>query len=229
MKTSAIWLSQILLVLVVGCGMVSACAAPSEPGAPAAKTPALAPTGPAVTAPGMPSDTAIPGATPASVRPATATIPGTIAIAAAAAPTGVAEAALAAETVPFEVLAQGEPLVGQGRQPITLALRGDDPDRVVPDDLPDEAKEALQRALARPDSALYLVVYAGVQPSSGYRVHIDSITTRVEAGREELVVTYSLEEPGPDQGAATVLTYPFIIARVRGSDVGAEDVLFEGP
>lgn len=229
MKTSAIWLSQILLVLVVGCVVVSACAAPSEPGTPAAKTPALAPTELAATAPEMPSDTALPGATPASVSPATATVSGTIAVAAAAAPTGVGEATLAVGTVPFEVLAEGEPFVGQGRQPITLALRGDDPDRAVPDDLPDEAREALQRALARPDAALYLVVYAGVKPSSGYRVHIDSITTRDEAGREKLVVNYSLEEPRPDQGGATVLTYPFVIARVPGIDVGTEDVLFEGP
>lgn len=130
-------------------------------------------------------------------------------------------------TVPFEVITEGAPFVGKGHAPILLAIRGDDPKRVVPDDLPQMAKEALQKALAQPAPDLYIVVYAGVRSSSGYQMRINSITIRREAARDWLVVNYSEVKPPVGQGGATVLTHPFVIMRVSNSNVRASDVVFE--
>jgi hypothetical protein len=130
--------------------------------------------------------------------------------------------------VPFEIVAEGAPFVGDDTgRPIMLAIEGSDPDPEIPKGLPDEAQETLRTALAKSDSGLYIVVYTGVRPSSGYAVHIDSIALRRVAGRDQLAVNFREEEPSPGVGAATVLTHPYVIARVIDSPVGAADVVFE--
>ncbi len=74
---------------------------------------------------------------------------------------------------------------------------------------------------------MYVVVYAGKQPSGGFSVTIDSIAAS-QAGDDSLVVTYSLISPDPRLGGTTVLTYPYVVARVRDSNVAADDVQFKG-
>jgi hypothetical protein len=130
-------------------------------------------------------------------------------------------------TMPFEVIAEGAPFVGKGRAPILLAIRGDDPKRVVPDELPQTAKEALQKVLAQPTPDLYIVVYTGIRSSSGYQIRVNSITVRRETERDWLVVNYSEVKPSVGQGGATVLTHPFVIVRVRNTHIRASDVMFE--
>lgn len=129
--------------------------------------------------------------------------------------------------VPFEVIAEGAPFVGKGRAPILLAIRGDDPKRAVPDDLPQTAKDALQKVLAQPTPDLYIVVYTGIRSSSGYQIRVNSLTVRREAERDWLVVNYSEVKPSVGQGGATVLTHPFVIVRVSNTNIRASDVVFE--
>lgn len=144
------------------------------------------------------------------------------------APVGSPTISTVSRTVPFEVIAEGAPFVGKGRAPILLAIRGDDPKRTVPDDLPQMAKETLQKALAQPTPDLYIVVYTGIRSSSGYQIRVNSLTVRREAGRDWLVVNYSEVKPSVGQGGATVLTHPFIIVRVSNTNIRASDVVFEG-
>ncbi len=139
----------------------------------------------------------------------------------------ISEATPAAQIAPaeidFEVIAAGAPPVGQGSEPLTLAVRGDDTTRAVPASLPDEARSAFEALLADADPSLYLVIYGGVQPSSGYAVVIESIT-RVE-GR--VTVTYRVTGPGPDEGAATVMTHPYVIIRLTEATFAPDAVVFE--
>jgi hypothetical protein len=161
---------------------------------------------------------ATPGAPQAGVAPGTPIVK----------PTQLLDAQNLASGAPFEIVAEGAPFVGDDTgRPIRVAIEGSDPDSEIPEGLPDEAQEALRTALAKSDSGLYIVVYTGVRPSSGYAVHIDSIALRQVAGRDQLVVNFSEEAPSPSVGAAAVLTHPYVIARVTGSPVGTADVVFE--
>jgi hypothetical protein len=148
--------------------------------------------------------------------------------------TGCATATLPAQTplatqpgqsgnIPFEIVAQGAPANGNGETLSTRAIRGDDSNKSVPSDLPEEGKTALQNTFAIPDSSLYIIINGGRQPSAGYSVRINSITMR----GNQLVVNYTLDGPKPGQVAATVLTYPFIIARVRNVSMPVNAVVFE--
>jgi hypothetical protein len=125
--------------------------------------------------------------------------------------------------IPFEIVAEGAPFVGNGQAPSAYAIRGDDPNRNVPNDLPDDGKLALKNSLSTSDASLYLVIYGGRQPSGGYAVRINSVTMR----GNQLVVNYTLDKPKPGQGAATVLTHPYAIARVRNVSLPANAVVFE--
>lgn len=128
-----------------------------------------------------------------------------------------------AGTIAFEIVAQGAPFVSTGETLSMRAIRGDDPNKSVPNDLPEEGKAALQSAFAASDSSLYIIINGGRQPSGGYSVHINSIT--INGSR--LVVNYVVQGPKPGEGAATVLTYPFVIARVKNVSVPASAVVFE--
>lgn len=126
--------------------------------------------------------------------------------------------------IDFEIVAQGDPMVGKDSGPVTVALRGDAPLRTVPEALPDEARAALEKLLSQPEAAsLFLVIYGGVQPSSGYKVSIESITRN----EGQLTVAYSVIGPGPNEGAATVMTYPYIIVRLADTTTDPDKVIFE--
>ena len=125
--------------------------------------------------------------------------------------------------VPFELVAEGEMGSGRGRAPIMLAIRGDDPNRTVPDSLPDKAKETLREILAKPDPSLYVVVYAGLRGGTGHRLRINSMGLRRGIWGEQLVIKYSMDEPRPED----VLTHPFVIAHVSKTTIRAVDVVFE--
>lgn len=105
-----------------------------------------------------------------------------------------------------------------------VALRAGSP---VPALLPDEAREALTKAVSVQDDALYLVVYVGRQPSSGYGVRIVTVAYRVEGGAGRLAVTYLIDRPDPNKGGASVITHPYVIARVRGVTVDPAAVTFQ--
>ena len=136
--------------------------------------------------------------------------------------------ACAYNPLPFEIMAGGEPTIGKGQTPILLAIRGDDPDRAVPDGLPDIAKEALRRVFAKPDPSLYIIIYDGWKATSGYQVRINSIAIRREIWNERLVVNYSVDKPDVSKkSVAEVFTYPFVIARVSNTSMRAADVIFE--
>ncbi|MBI5033615.1 MAG: protease complex subunit PrcB family protein [Chloroflexi bacterium] len=126
-------------------------------------------------------------------------------------------------SIPFEVVAQGAPFVSNSETLSMRAIRGDDPNKSVPNDLPEEAKIALRNAFATPDPSLYIVINGGGQPSGGYSVRINSMTMN----GSRLVVNYTVQGPKPGEGAATVLTYPFVIARVKNTSVPASAVVFE--
>lgn len=125
--------------------------------------------------------------------------------------------------VDFEIVAQGDPPVGSGSEPLTLAWRGDAPLRAVPETLPDEARTAMKEVLDQADASLYLLIYGGVQPSSGYTVTIENITRN----DGQLTVVYSVSGPGPNEGAATVMTHPYIIVRLADATTDPDQVVFE--
>ncbi len=129
--------------------------------------------------------------------------------------------------IPFEIVAQGSAFVGEGKASVTQALRGDTQlQRAMSANLPDEAQAALKAAFTHPDPVLYIVIYAGQQPSTGYTVRILSITPYNEAGVDKLAVNYTLDKPSPSQGGATVMTHPYVIARVANTNVRSSDVMF---
>jgi hypothetical protein len=131
------------------------------------------------------------------------------------------------DTMPFTIVAEGEPLAGKSQTPILLAIRGDDPSRTVPDGLPDKAKDALKEIFAKSDSALYIVIFDGWKSSTGYHIRIDSIVRRHDDSIEKLIVKYHVEQPS--LGGGTAFTYPFVIARVNDNRIRPVDVTFEGP
>ena len=95
-----------------------------------------------------------------------------------------------------------------------------------PEDLPPEARDALRTAAAQDPAALYVVVYAGVKPSGGYAVSIDSMRLEGPADRQTLVVSTS--ETGPGRAGVTALTYPYTIARVLSPPIEPQAVQFSG-
>jgi hypothetical protein len=131
----------------------------------------------------------------------------------------------AADGIPFAIVAEGAPFVSAGETPVLFAFRNDGSAGALPAGLPDEAKAALEKVLAQPDSALYAVVFLGKQPSTGYGVQLSSIT-RATSGDAGLVVSYTFEKPDPAKGGATVMTYPYVIARVQESGVAPQNVVF---
>lgn len=145
-------------------------------------------------------------------------------------------AALAACTAPpaaapsaaplYEIVAQGVAYSGGSDEPITLAVSGQQAMAGVADGLPPVVSEALRAAATEPPSALYLVVYAGMKLSGGYAVTIDSLRLADSAtASPSLVVSY--RESGPGGAVATVLSYPYVIARVTSPLVAPDAVQFE--
>jgi hypothetical protein len=129
---------------------------------------------------------------------------------------------LMGDTVPYEIVAAGDPAVGSGQNTATAAWR---PGETTPEALavfPDEAHAALASLRTPAGSDLYLAIYGGVQPSSGYEVKISAVTQQ----DNRLQVTYQVAGPPPGQGAATVLTHPYVIARVADTTTAPTAVVF---
>ncbi len=196
MQTSTVWTRAAILISVMCCVVTASCAA-------------------------------APMATPASVAP----VP-TNAVAATDAAALLKTAVPSAPTLPkatvepgllFEIVAQGDPMVGKREASFAVAVRAEGQPQKMLADLPDEAKAALGQVLTKPaQPELYLVIYGGRQPSSRYAVKINSIA--LQDGR--LKVVYEIAGPPPGQGAADVITYPYAIARVSGVAIDPADVTF---
>ena len=65
------------------------------------------------------------------------------------------------QNVSFDAVAYGAPPDSGGNESMAFAMRGDDANHTVPDQLPKEARDALQKVIAKPDSALYLLLFLG--------------------------------------------------------------------
>lgn len=137
-----------------------------------------------------------------------------------------AQSNMPADQVAYQVISQGEAPGGGGEAPMTLALRGESE---IPDQLPEEVRQALRDSIREAPDATYILIYAGMKPSGGYAVEIKSIVTEQKAGKTNLVVNYDLIQPDPQAGAAAVITYPFVIARLEDIDLPLEAIHFEGP
>ncbi|MBI3732496.1 MAG: protease complex subunit PrcB family protein [Chloroflexi bacterium] len=129
--------------------------------------------------------------------------------------------------VSFEIVAQGEPYVGRGREPIVFALQNDGQTHAIPDGLPEQAQEALRRIFDKSDSAVYVVIYSGRHGSTGYKVQINGMTLHREILSTRLVITYNVNSPPPEQPVLTVITHPFAIARLNDAQINASNVIFE--
>jgi hypothetical protein len=126
------------------------------------------------------------------------------------------------DTVSYEIFAEGDPMAGTGQKSAAVAWRsGSD----APADLagfPEEALAVLAQMRPQQKSDLYVAIYGGPQPSSRYAVKIISMT---EADGK-LRVLYQIEGPPPGEGAATVMTHPYVIARVAETALQPADVVF---
>jgi hypothetical protein len=129
------------------------------------------------------------------------------------------------DSLPYTVIQAGAPTNG-GLQPLFVALRGDLTGQSAPPGLPSEARQALDAALTEKEAGLILVLYAGEMPSGGFSIQLEDISARQENGQEVLDVSYSIQPPDPQSGAAAVLTYPYLIARLDKT-LAPEQVRFE--
>jgi hypothetical protein len=134
----------------------------------------------------------------------------------------VPAAVLAGETVPYEIVAAGDPMVGSGQNPVAVAWRSgtETPDGLA--SFPDDAQVALEPLRTQGGSDLYLAIYGGLQASGGYEVKIIS----VDKLNGRLQVTYQIVGPPPGQGAAAVMTHPYVIARIADTTIQPADVFF---
>ena len=67
-------------------------------------------------------------------------------------------------------------------------MRGDDANHTIPDKLPKEARDALQKVIANSNSALHLFIYADAYPTTGNNVGIDFVEWHRGPQNEHLVV-----------------------------------------
>ncbi len=72
------------------------------------------------------------------------------------------------------------------------------------------------------EQGTYLAAYWGEKPTGGYSLSARS--ARLEGDR--VTVRLALEEPPPDAIVTQALTYPYIVAVVRGLDPEGKDFLF---
>jgi hypothetical protein len=219
---------KLFALILAACLLLAACSRATPPaaratppasggeGMAATQAPASKPaTSPASSGEGMAatrspaSKPATPGALPPVVTPGEA------------GQTAAEQPTLLPGSLPFTLIQAGAPTDGDP-QPLFVALRGEGTGQQTPPGLPTEARQALEAALAERQAGLILVLYAGEMPSGGFSLQIEALA----AGPETLTVTYALRPPDPQAGATTVLTYPYLIARVD-SAVAPEGVQFE--
>lgn len=126
------------------------------------------------------------------------------------------------EEVSFSVVAEGDPVDGAGMDPVAVAWSPNDEAPAEFASFPDEALAALAQLENQDDSGLYLAIYGGIQPSNRYAVMIVSVTEH--AGK--IQVLYRVDGPPPGEGAATVMTHPYVIARLDAPEFQPADVIF---
>jgi hypothetical protein len=125
--------------------------------------------------------------------------------------------------VTVTLMSFGAPMVGDtAAQALYTVLGGSTGNTTIEAALPDELKTGLQEALAQTPQDLYIVLYAGPQPSSGYAVQIED----VQLNGEELQISYRVAPPPPSTGAATVITHPYVLLRAHGEKVASLRVTF---
>ncbi len=73
-----------------------------------------------------------------------------------------------------------------------------------------------------PGEGTYLAAYWGEKPTGGYSLAARS--ARLEGDR--VTVRLALEEPPPDAIVTQALTYPYVVAVMRGLDPAGKDFLF---
>ena len=137
----------------------------------------------------------------------------------------------------LEVLAWGAPVdglagalpqaavfTGASGRSAPLALGGGGVDAAWVDGLPAEVRAALERT---PPAAgeWFILLYGGQQPCPAYWVSADSL--RIE-GRT-LRVAWQVNPPPPGTGCASVMAYPYLLLRLTGITLLADEALFDGP
>lgn len=137
-------------------------------------------------------------------------------------PSALSSTVPASGVVPHEIIAAGDPMVGTGKNSTAVAWRsgGETPAALAA--FPDEAQTALRQLQAQDGSDLYLAIYGGLQPSSGYEVKIVSL----DKLDNRLQVSYQIAGPLPGQGAAAVMTHPYVVARIADATIQPADVIF---
>jgi hypothetical protein len=135
--------------------------------------------------------------------------------------------------VAFEVIAAAAPPVSTAKVAYSAAFAVSDaasgaPEAVLKDvlsNLPDQAQQELRQTLSKASGSgtLYAVVFAGQQPSAGYRVSVDAVQR--QSGK--LVVQYHVMKPDPQQAHAEVITFPYVIVRIPNAGSAPADVRFE--
>jgi hypothetical protein len=131
-------------------------------------------------------------------------------------------AAQTSDAVPYEIVAEGDPMTGTGQNSAAVAWRPGTAEPAGLTAFPDEAQAAWAQLQTQAGSDLYLAIYGGVQPSSGYEVKILAVLKQ----DNRLQVTYQVAGPPPGQGAATVMTHPYVIARIADTTTAPADVVF---
>jgi hypothetical protein len=127
----------------------------------------------------------------------------------------------------FIVVASGDPMEGPAQgQVFTIALRSAAGGQPVPIIGPEEATKVLDMVNADPGLGLFFYIYGGEQPSAGYSVQIRSIVYSYGDGRGKYTVRWTLKGPVAGDGAAAVLTHPYILARITNKSVPVANVEF---
>lgn len=122
----------------------------------------------------------------------------------------------APRTVSYTVVAQGDPAEGPTiDQPRFLAFISGQSYETFVADLPGEAASALATALKEGEQGLYILVYAGAQPTAGYSVEVRRVTSASSGGKVSYTVQWSLKKP--TGMAAQVITHPWILVYLPGS------------
>jgi hypothetical protein len=128
----------------------------------------------------------------------------------------------AGAAVPYDILAAGDPMVGTGQNSVAVAWQSGKEAPAALAAFPEEAQTVLGQLTAQGGSDLYLAIYGGLQPSNGYEVKVISMDKR----DGWLQVTYQIAGPPPGQGGATVMTHPYVIARLNDTTLQPADVTF---
>jgi hypothetical protein len=127
----------------------------------------------------------------------------------------------------YEIVAEGDPasggVEGGGFQ---FAFRGDNEEVVIPEGLPRDAQQAVEKIIEKQTPGLFAVIYGGRAGSSGYSIQVRSVKQTTADGQQQITITFTVQGPGPKQMAADVLTYPYLILLIPDTKASPETVVF---